>query len=68
MIICVCRGLSDRQIAQAIADGVRRPGALFAAAGCKPQCGSCLAMIRTMMAEAPAEDDRSAGYFATAAE
>jgi bacterioferritin-associated ferredoxin len=65
MIICLCRGLTDRDIARAIAKGLRSPGAVFAAADCRPQCGSCVAMIRTMMAAAPAESDEP-GYAAAA--
>jgi bacterioferritin-associated ferredoxin len=66
MIICLCRRLTDRHISQAIANGIRTPRAVFAAADCRPQCGSCLATIRAMMAEAPECD---AGQdFAAAAE
>jgi len=66
MIICLCRGITDRDIARAMARGLRSPGAVFAAADCRPQCGSCVAMMRGMMAAAPAEGDEPG--FAAAAE
>lgn len=59
VILCLCNGLTDAAITQALARGARRPGEVYAACGCKAQCGTCvrevLAALRAApMAEAPA--------------
>ncbi|MBK1656916.1 (2Fe-2S)-binding protein [Paracraurococcus ruber] len=50
MYLCFCNGLSDRQLDQAIRGGARRPAEVYAACGCRAQCGRCagtvLALIR----------------------
>jgi bacterioferritin-associated ferredoxin len=50
MYVCLCNGLSDRQLGEAVRDGARRPAEVYAACGCRAQCGRCagtvLAIIR----------------------
>jgi bacterioferritin-associated ferredoxin len=50
MIICSCRVISDREIRAAAAAGARRCGDIFRRCGNAPQCGTCLPMIREMLA------------------
>jgi bacterioferritin-associated ferredoxin len=45
MYICLCNGLSDAQVGQAIRDGARRPRDIYAACGCRAQCGGCTRTI-----------------------
>ena len=57
MYICLCNALSDLQIKQAILDGARRPRDVYAACGCRAQCGACarelLGIIRDGAPAAP---------------
>jgi len=54
MIVCICRGVSDRTINQAIDDGARSLRDLQRC-GAGDQCGSCHDMLRKMLAVAAAE-------------
>ena len=58
MYICLCNGLTDSQIAKAVADGAARPREVYAACGCGAQCGRCtgaiLGIIRDGQASAAA--------------
>jgi bacterioferritin-associated ferredoxin len=45
--ICLCNGLTDTQIAAAVAAGADRPKAVYAACGGRAQCGGC---TRTILA------------------
>jgi bacterioferritin-associated ferredoxin len=51
VIVCICQRLSDRKIRESISGGARTAGAVFRAAGCAPRCGSCLPIVKTMVAE-----------------
>ncbi|HEX3993080.1 MAG TPA: (2Fe-2S)-binding protein, partial [Acetobacteraceae bacterium] len=40
--ICLCNALTDRQVKQAAATpGFSKPGDIYAACGCRAQCGQC---------------------------
>jgi len=54
MIVCICRGASDRTIDRAIDDGARSVRDLQRC-GIGDQCGSCHNMLRKMLAVATAE-------------
>lgn len=41
MIVCVCRGVSDRQIRQAVAEGAHSLECLQIELGVATQCGRC---------------------------
>ena len=45
MVVCLCNALSDRQVGQAIREGARRPREVYAACGCRAQCGACTRML-----------------------
>ena len=54
VILCLCNGLTDAAIAQALAEGARRrPGAVYAACGCKAQCGTCVREVLAVIRAAP---------------
>ncbi|MBX6372876.1 MAG: (2Fe-2S)-binding protein [Acetobacteraceae bacterium] len=57
MYICLCNGLTDTQVAAAVAAGARRPKAVYEACGGRAQCGGCtrtiLAAIREVAARQP---------------
>jgi bacterioferritin-associated ferredoxin len=59
MIVCSCNVLTPARILEMALELSRQdptrpltPGRLFKALGARPQCGTCFATIRTMIAEA----------------
>ena len=64
MIVCLCRGVSDRTVSQAIDDGASSVRDLQRC-GIGDQCGSCHNVLRKMLAAAAA--DREAAMVAAAA-
>ena len=51
MYVCLCNGLTDAQIAAAIAGGARRPKEVYCACGSRAECGGCTATILGMIRE-----------------
>lgn len=53
MYVCLCNGLTDDQIRQAAA-GLDMPTAssVYAACGCRAQCGTCAKTLLTLAREA----------------
>ncbi|MGG5807774.1 (2Fe-2S)-binding protein [Falsiroseomonas sp. CW058] len=51
MYICNCNALTDKQISAAVAGGADRPREVYAACGCKAQCGCCTGTILAMVRE-----------------
>ncbi len=49
--ICLCNGLTDGRIQQAVAAGAGRPKEVYAACGCKAQCGGCTRSILALIRE-----------------
>jgi bacterioferritin-associated ferredoxin len=41
MYVCLCNAISSLQIGQAMRDGACRPSDVYAAFGCRAQCGGC---------------------------
>lgn len=47
MYVCICNALTDRQVKQAAAAvGTTKPSNVYAACGCRAQCGQC---VRTLI-------------------
>ena len=65
MIVCLCNALTDTELCDAVAKGSCRPRDVYAACGCKAQCGTCtrtiLALIREGAAAAAAHAAALAG-------
>jgi bacterioferritin-associated ferredoxin len=49
MFVCVCRAVSDRTVAAAIAAGARTVGELARATGAGTCCGTCLPSLAAML-------------------
>jgi bacterioferritin-associated ferredoxin len=50
LYICLCNGLTDRTLKQAaIATGCARPGEIYAACGCRAQCGKCVKTVLQLL-------------------
>lgn len=53
MYVCLCNGLTDSQIRNAIADGARRPKEVYAACNCNAQCGCCTGTMLSIIRDQP---------------
>ena len=51
MYVCVCNGITDKAIRNAIGDGVRTYRELSFSTGCGTQCGSCTTLARSILRE-----------------
>jgi bacterioferritin-associated ferredoxin len=51
MYICICNGVTDRQIHEAAANGVRSVPELTMRTGCGATCGTCLDLAAQMLDE-----------------
>ncbi len=53
MYVCLCNALTDRQVKQAASTaGVTKPSHVYAACGCRAQCGQCVkALINLLRGE-----------------
>lgn len=51
MYICLCNGLTDRDIRSAADGGARSVAAVYRAHECAPQCGKCGCHIKDMLRE-----------------
>jgi bacterioferritin-associated ferredoxin len=46
LYICLCNALTDRKLKQAATEtGSTRPGEIYAACGCRAQCGQCVQAV-----------------------
>lgn len=49
MYVCLCNGLNEQKLKEAITPCTERVKDVFANLGCKQQCGSCTAQVREMI-------------------
>jgi bacterioferritin-associated ferredoxin len=64
MYVCLCHGLTDRQIRAAASDGAGRPSEIFRHFEAKPRCGKCVPALCCLLEQSlcePAVLDRGAG-------
>lgn len=63
MYICLCNALTDRKLKEAAADlSNARPSDLYAACGCRAQCGQCVkALMQVLRDCAPGVDGQLQG-------
>jgi bacterioferritin-associated ferredoxin len=55
--VCICNGVTDHQIREAVANGCASVTELTMRTGCGSNCGSCLDMAADLMAHARAVRD-----------
>jgi len=53
--VCLCNGVTDRQIREAVDSGCGSVGELTMRTGCGANCGSCLDMAADLIAQMKAE-------------
>jgi bacterioferritin-associated ferredoxin len=51
MYVCLCNGLSDRDLRPHTLGGMRSVSMVYQACGCRPQCGKCVPFVRQMLRE-----------------
>lgn len=51
MYVCLCKGITDKQIREAVADGVGSFSELRSELGIASQCGKCGVLARTVYNE-----------------
>ncbi len=50
LYICLCNALTDRQVKQAAAESnAVRPSEVYAACGCRAQCGQCVKALLSLL-------------------
>lgn len=49
MLVCICNGLTSRQIAGAIRDGAASVDAVYRGCGVEPRCGQCGPTIHCLL-------------------
>lgn len=52
MYVCVCHGISDREIRGRCAQEPCSVAGIYRARGVSPKCGKCVSTVRAMLAEA----------------
>ena len=57
MYVCICNGVTDRDIRQAAEAGVRSIAELTMRTGCGATCGTCLDTAAELLAAARPRDD-----------
>ena len=55
MYVCLCHGVTDRAIREAVDRGVTTLKELSLSTGCATQCGSCSGMAREILEKAKQE-------------
>ncbi|MET0717299.1 MAG: (2Fe-2S)-binding protein [Pseudoxanthomonas sp.] len=61
MYVCICNGVTDRQIREAAASGVRSVAELTMRTGCGATCGTCLDTAAGIL-DAHAPERRSSAF------
>lgn len=55
MYVCLCKGITDRQIKAAIDNGANSVGQLRKCLGVASQCGKCMVSARELLQECTAQ-------------
>lgn len=61
MYVCICNGVTDREIRAAVGRGARRLEDLSRELGVATGCGSCACAANELLSEAPAPSASHAG-------
>ncbi|HTZ79224.1 MAG TPA: (2Fe-2S)-binding protein [Stellaceae bacterium] len=49
MYVCLCNGLTDRQVRGAAGSAKCSPAGVYRALGVRPQCGKCVPLMREIL-------------------
>lgn len=51
MYVCLCNGITDRDVETAVVNGASRAAHVYKKHDCKAKCGKCTNQIRDMLAK-----------------
>lgn len=51
MYVCICNGIREKQVREAVNDGARTVGKVFKSQGCKADCAKCTNCIKNVIQE-----------------
>ncbi|MBU2654398.1 (2Fe-2S)-binding protein [Acidomonas methanolica] len=51
MIVCSCNALTHHDVEHAVEGGASRPAEIYAARGCRAECGNCVPGVVCMLRE-----------------
>ena len=61
MYVCICNALTDRRLKEAArANDCQHPGDVYAACGCRAQCGQCVRAVLSMLRDGQPEAEAQA--------
>lgn len=60
MYVCLCNGITDRDIERAAATAEGSVAQVYRGLGCAPQCGKCVPYVRDRLAGMTGERDPAA--------
>ncbi|WP_106475906.1 (2Fe-2S)-binding protein [Phytohalomonas tamaricis] len=52
MYVCLCKGVTDRQLQEAVSDGARSWKEAREMTGCSTQCGKCACVAKAVVRDA----------------
>jgi len=58
MYVCVCNGLREKEVRNAVKSGADTVGRIFKAHGCKPDCAQCIGCMRDFIEEEMVSSDQ----------
>ena len=64
MYICICKGITDGQIRQAVSNGAASIKDLRKQLGVASQCGKCACLAKNVLNEASSDDNTNLFYAA----
>ncbi|GAB2792632.1 hypothetical protein GCM10027040_18500 [Halomonas shantousis] len=56
MYVCICKGVTDREIRETVAEGARSWREVREATGCATQCGKCACLGKKIVSETVARE------------
>lgn len=56
MYVCICNGINDRQVKEAVAAGAKKWTDVHEHHGCKPECGGCGVEISEFISKSKRND------------
>ena len=61
MYVCLCNGITDRQVRLLTAEGDRTVSEIYRTLGGQPRCGRCVPTMRGLIRESAASGGEAAG-------
>ena len=51
MYVCICRGITDKQVREAVREGAQSVSGVYRCLGCTPNCGQCAQFMEGVIAD-----------------